>query len=279
MAAEDIKLHTRPMRQMRPPSDSAEKGPSGWVSLSDNYVLIAGCRDEEVSNEFTVPETEEKHGALTYFLLQELANARSGMTYRDVFERAAANVTAHKPLQHPQMEGRIDRHVFGVSMLVPTEFATILSRVGDRVTLNRGVAHGVTKGSVYSVYPQGMNRIPADDQSSDQPALLGEVEIVSVSAVQSIGQITSETTDDPITTNSRAFEIAHARGPMSMAVEIVARDGAESEVAALRAELARSPIVDVVSAEQPATPFARAYLIAPRTSVSASESSATARRD
>ena len=140
------------------------------------------------------------------------------------------------------------------------------------MTLNCGVAHGVTKGSVYSVYPQGMNRIPApDDHSSDQPALLGEVEIVSVSAVQSIGQITSETTDDPITTSSRAFEIAHARGPMSMAVEIVARDGAESEVAALRAELARSPIVDVVSAEQPATPFARAYLIAPRTSVSASD--------
>ena len=78
-------------------------------------------RDEEVSNEFTVPETEEKHGALTYFLMQELANARSGMTYRDVFERAAANVTAHKPLQHPQMEGSIDRHVFGVSMLVPTD--------------------------------------------------------------------------------------------------------------------------------------------------------------
>ena len=272
VAAEDIKLHTRPMRQMRPPSTSSEKGPSGWVSLSDNYVLIAGCRDEEVSNEFTSPDTQEAHGALTYFLMQELANARSGTTYRDVFERAAANVTAHKPLQHPQMEGSIDRHVFGVSTLVPTDFASVLARAGDRVTLNRGVAHGVTKGSVYSVYPQGTNRIPAPgDQSSDQPALLGEVEIVSVAAVQSVGRIMSVATDDSIVTNSRAFEIAHARGAMSMAVEIVARDGAEAEVAAFRAELARSPIVDVVSAGQPATPFARAYLIAPRTSVSASD--------
>src|SRR6185503_13910724 len=140
----------------------SERGPSGWLSLSDNYVLIAGCRDEEVANEFTPPDSDESHGALTYFLAKELTEARSGVSYRDVFERAAANVIARKPRQHPQMEGRVDRAVFGVTELLPMDFAKVLSRVDDRVTLNRGSVHGMTVGSVYRVYPQGTKHIPAE---------------------------------------------------------------------------------------------------------------------
>ena len=67
------------------------------MPLADKYVLIAGCRDEEKSFEYKPPEGDGKlvHGALTYFLSQELRRATPGTSYRDVFERAAARVNAN----------------------------------------------------------------------------------------------------------------------------------------------------------------------------------------
>ena len=267
-AAEAITIHTKPRRRPSRPSFTSNAGPSGWLSLSDNYVLIAGCRDEEVANEVTPPDSNDKHGALTYFLAKELTEARSGMSYRDVFERAAANVTAHKPNQHPQIEGRIDRAVFGVTELLPMDFAKVVSRNGDRVTLNRGVAHGMTVGSTYDVHPQGTKRIPA---GNDAPTSLGTIEIISTGAVQSVGRVTGEITPSAIGGDSRAFEISHARGPMTMAVEIMTSSAnVESEVAALRAELSRSPILEIVAPGRDGA-FARAYLIAPRDSAGPSD--------
>src|SRR6185503_11124559 len=51
---------TRPVTQLPPspiPSPAARSpaGPSGWAPLSDSYVLIAGCRDEETSYEYVPP--------------------------------------------------------------------------------------------------------------------------------------------------------------------------------------------------------------------------------
>ena len=86
---------------------AGDRGPSGMEYHSPSkYVLIAGCRDEEKSFEYKPPEGNGKlvHGALTYFLSQELRRATPGTTYRNVFERAAARVNANNAAQHPQME-------------------------------------------------------------------------------------------------------------------------------------------------------------------------------
>ncbi|HEY6830722.1 MAG TPA: caspase family protein, partial [Gemmatimonadaceae bacterium] len=267
-AAEAYGSYVVPRR--RPPRSAGDgaKGPSGWVSLSDNYVLIAGCRDEEVSNEFEA-QSGEKHGVLTYFLTQELVRATSGTSYRDVFERVAANVTSRKPGQHPQMEGRVDRDIFGVSELLPMNFASVVERGGDRVVLNRGSAHGTTVGSTYKVFPQGTKRIPSGDVESANTPCLGTIQIESVAVVRSVARITAESSFGAIGLQARAFEISHARGTMSMAVEIDAPEG--SEAAALRDALAPSPLLELSSAGSSTAPFARVYLIGPRESVGPSD--------
>lgn len=79
-------------------------GRSGWLPLGERYVLISGCsRDEKAC------EVQESagvlHGALTFFLSQELRKAQSGTTYRDVFETVAPQVSSRFKDQHPQLEG------------------------------------------------------------------------------------------------------------------------------------------------------------------------------
>jgi hypothetical protein len=90
---------------------SRDLGDSNWLPLAERYVLIAGCHDEESSYEHRVLQEGNvvRHGALTYFLSQELLKAKSGTTYRDVFEPASVQVTAAYRRQHPQMEGARDR--------------------------------------------------------------------------------------------------------------------------------------------------------------------------
>ena len=91
-------------------------GPSDWLP-GGRYVLIAGCRDREESNEYIVREgnTYTAHGALSYFLLRELfaLPPDSSLTYRELAERVRHEVHSIYADQTPQCEGDLDRQVFG----------------------------------------------------------------------------------------------------------------------------------------------------------------------
>jgi hypothetical protein len=269
-----VPADTRPVSEL-PPSpipksatrsgsgEPREMGPSGWMPLADQYVLIAGCRDEETSFEYRPPEGEGKlvHGALTYFLSQELRRATPGTSYRDVFERAAARVTANNARQHPQMEGRVDRAVFGVTDLQPMRFARVLSRTGDGVTLAAGAAHGMTIGSTWAVYPQGTKHTEGVEE-------LGTVEITAVRGVRADARVTSEAAPGSVASDARAVERVHAYGTLRLRVQLAADiAGAEARgvphASALHEALADSPLVEVVGSDDPSA-VARIYLIEPR---------------
>ena len=118
------------------------------------HTVLAGCRQDEESHEFP-PRDVPKHGALTWFLTRALMDARAGSTYRDVFEPAAAGVTGAYSSQHPQIEGAIDREIFGVLDRKPMRFLPVTSRNGNDVTLGGGAAQTVEVGSRWAAYPAG----------------------------------------------------------------------------------------------------------------------------
>ena len=91
--------------------------PGGWLAISNAYVVMSGCRDDEYSYEFENQQGNDlvKNGALTYFLTNALTTAKPGETYRDVFERASQGVTAKFPEQHPQIVGADDRNIFDIT--------------------------------------------------------------------------------------------------------------------------------------------------------------------
>ena len=271
-----IPADTRPIAELPPspiPSGVARsaslpspRGPSGWMPLADQYVLIAGCRDEETSFEYRPPEGEGKlvHGALTYFLAHELRAATSGTSYRDVFERAAARVIANDARQHPQMEGRADRALFGVADLEPMRYARVEARTGETVTLAAGAAHGMTVGSTWAVYPQGTKREEGAAES-------GTIEITSVAAVRADARVVTERSPAAIAVDSRAVERVHAYGSLRMRVQLapgIAAAEARGLAAAgsLRAALSDSVLIELVGGDEPAA-AARIYLIEPRTAV------------
>ncbi len=223
-----------------------QSGPSGWMPTTEKYVVISGCRDEETSFEYTPPEADGTvtHGALTYFLAQQLRQATSDTTYRDIFERTAGLVNAVHSAQHPQMEGKANRVIFGMTEIIPQRFVRISKRNGEIVTLAAGAAQGATVGSVYAIHPQATK-----DPAGLTP--LGEVEITEVGVVVSQGRITSEASDGTIVADARAFETKHAYGDFRLAVALTAPAGTDTD--ALRSLLERSTLLKLVTGDAPAS--------------------------
>ncbi len=193
-------------------------GPSGWLPLSQKYVLIAACQDNESAYEYGA------NGALTYFLSQELVKAGIDTTYRDIFQEVSTQVTAVRRFQHPQIEGTRDRLLFDMRDIEPMRFLSIKERRENTVTLAGGAAHGITKKSQWSIYS------PKTKQVTEETPKLGLVEIANVRAVTSDAQILEEIQAHAITVNSRAVEFAHFYGEMRLIVHIQAPAGYEIAV-------------------------------------------------
>lgn len=182
-------------RSARPPC-----GPSGWVPLADSYVLLAGCRDAESSYETDQRIGKDPHGALSWFTTKALGELTPGVTYRELFEQVEPEVRglyAGEP-QHPQLEGRIDRELFGTQVREPMRFVAVTKVERKAVTLAAGAAMGVVTGGKWAVHA-------ADTRSPTADTLLAEVEITEVSAVESRGMIRSRSPGKSIEPCSRAL--------------------------------------------------------------------------
>jgi Caspase domain len=214
--------------QRGPAVRQVRKGPSGFLPLSERYVLLAGCRHDECSHEHAArPEDGGEpiyHGALTYFLWKEMAGAREAESYRDVFERARDRVTAVYARQHPQMEGARDRGLFGDQTFAPMRFLPVCARDGSRITLGGGAAHGLTVGSEWAIHPQGT-------KTADGAPRRALARICRVAAVQAEAEIREENGGNPVQPGDRAFEHAHQYGEMRLAIEIDAPERPRKELA------------------------------------------------
>jgi hypothetical protein len=233
-------------------------GPSQWLPISNRYVLIASCRDEESSYEYpptAVPGTPF-HGALTFFLHRELVKAGPGTTYRDLFEKARAQITGVYPVQHPQLEGARDRELFGINDIVPMQFVPITQRSGNEVTLSAGLAHGMSVGSRFGVYP-------ATTKQTSPQSRLGQLLITKVTGLTSTARIEQTNDDASITTGARAFEEEHDFGDFALKVELMPPAGDLAGFAErLKQRISPSRMIRLATTGD--VPYARAHLIAPR---------------
>lgn len=253
----------RRQRDAGPGGDlDGEVGPDGEdgagsyrLPLSSKYVLVAGCRSTETSFEVLAQEAGGvQHGALTYFLCQELAKAGAVTSFRDVFEVAAPQVTSRYPSQHPQLEGARDRQVFGISELEPMRFVPARQGAAGGVTLAAGAACGMSAGSMWLVYPPGTKSLVSGAR------LQARVEVARVRALESDARLLE---GEVGTAGGRAVEHTHRYGEARFDVEIDA--GAKrlpDAMAALRAGVAASPLLTLHQGE--GTAAARVYLLPAR---------------
>lgn len=215
-----------------------ELGPSGWLPVSDRYTLVAACRETESAFELELGDGgSTHHGALTHFLCRELLAGEAGATYRDLFERTAARVTAAYPNQHPQLEGARDRELFGARQLPPMPFLPVRERTGASVILGGGAAHGLTVGSQWAIYPQGTRRVTAEVPRQ------GTVEVSAVRAVSADAVVVEEAEPELIQPAGRAVEEAHRFGEMRLTVEVWPAGAPEPRRAELEAGLRASRLL------------------------------------
>ncbi|MBI3791510.1 MAG: caspase family protein, partial [Gemmatimonadetes bacterium] len=257
-----------PSRVTEPVLPNPERARVGGGQTGATYVLLAGCRDEEESREIDprrTPGPDKQHGALTWYLTQALRKAESDWTYRDVFEQAAADVSALYAIQHPQYEGRVDRALFGLEDIPAGPYVLVSDRAANSsVTLAAGEVHGVTVGSRYDVYPA---RAKQFGTSTTPP--LGEVEVVTVGAVTATARIIKEATPNTIGSLCRAVETQHVFVGRRWDVSIVAPAELAAPADALRTRMAKS--LDCPLAENGAKADFTATLLGPRTSAGATD--------
>ena len=254
----------RPVSELPPsplPPDAhgaaRDTGPSDWLPMG-RYVLIAGCQDDESSYEHDATDDGSvvRHGALTYFLAQELVKATAGTTYRDVFERVRTRVSAAHPRQHPQLEGTTDRELFGVRDLEPMRFVAVTRREGTIVTLGAGAAHGVVVGSDWDVYPAGTKQV------AEGVRPLARVQVTAVRAADADATIAGEEGEGASAPDARAVEVARPLTAPRLRVAIETPPEYAAQADELQDRLERSLLVALAEAGAP--PDLQAYVVAPR---------------
>lgn len=219
----------------------------GFVPLAGRYVFVGACRDEERAWEISAPGDDGPvhHGALSFFLLQELERCGPGDTMRDVFQRATTKLVAARPGQHPQIEGHLDREVFGVREIAPVRTVEVLSRTGSLIRLGAGLVHGVTLGSRYGIFSPDAGT-PGPDT---QPLCVAEV--VAVRGVGCDARLTGEASEE-IVAGMRALEIAHVYAAERDPIQIVEAPGFAAATNSLRELIGASPFLTPARAGEPA---------------------------
>ena len=95
-------------------------------SAGESYVTISGSLPNELSHEDSMPSQaeirlkktnpkNEMNGLMTYYLVQILRE-NPDTTYRDAIKKVNAAVQKKNSQQHPQVEGDVDRKIFGAAV-------------------------------------------------------------------------------------------------------------------------------------------------------------------
>jgi hypothetical protein len=216
-------LARRVERGLRPRPRATSRGieakESGMKDESVRYTLIAGALAEELSSEHTA-DNGVTYGALTYFLAQALNRAPEGATYRDVMDVVREDVSSLYKNQHPQLEGtEANRVIFGDTLVSQVKYVLVSAGASPReIRFDAGQVHGVTKGSVFEIYPPG-------SRTFDLPETpLGKATIDTVQPRASTAFLDEER---DIPRGSRAVERERSFGCRQLWVHYLNRDRSE----------------------------------------------------
>ena len=231
-------------RPHRSRNHSPAIGPADWLPLSDNYTVISACLATERAGEDPfwssyVPPERKWHGVLTYFLLKALQDLAQDSTYRDIWPPVQASTHQKRSAQTPQIEGTLDRKVFGGAVRPRMRQVNVTAKEADTVTLAAGTVHGATIGSRYAIYEPGTTLFE-DTEKRVAVVRLSRVDIFD-------GTGTFETGDlSQVVVGAPAVEIDHNYGSMQKIVKVV---GDEHVLAELREVIKASPMLRLAESQ------------------------------
>jgi Caspase domain len=156
----------------------------GWLPNQRDYVFLGACRPTEFAYEASFASSQERNGALTYWMIDTLNSYPTGLTYQALYDRVKGQIQSKLPNQLPMLLGEGDRLVFG-SELKPVQYSlTVVSVSPGEVTLDSGLAQGLNKGSRFALYPVGSD-------FADKQKCLAVVEVTELQASTATAKILS----------------------------------------------------------------------------------------
>jgi hypothetical protein len=195
----------------------AEGGPTGLLAQNRDYVMLAACRPTEYAYEYAV-SGKERHGALTYWMIDTLTNSKAGLTYNALYDRVVAKIQSKFPQQLPMLSGQASRVVFG-SDSVSLQYAITVMKVDlsqQTVSLGAGLSQGLSQGSRFAIYPLGITNF------TDFQQRLAIVEITSVGSASASARILP-VTEGGIETSSTPIEPGCQAVMVTAPVDLVRR--------------------------------------------------------
>ena len=155
---------------------------SAWAPQSRDYVLLAACRPSESAYEYAV-NGKERHGALTYWMIDTLTSSTSALTYKTLHDRVNAKIQSKFPAQLPMLMGEGDRAVFGSDRLSTQYTVSVMQVANQQVTLNAGLAQGLSTGTRFAIYPLNFTTF------ADKQKQVAVVEVTEVAASTALAKV------------------------------------------------------------------------------------------
>jgi hypothetical protein len=130
----------------------------GWLPNQRDYVFLGACRPTEFAYELAF-DGKDRNGALTYYMIDTLNAIPTGLTYQALYDRLTGQIQSKFPNQLPMLLGEGDRLVFG-SEIKPIQYSlTVIDVAPGQVTLNGGLAQGLSRGTQFALYSNKQERL------------------------------------------------------------------------------------------------------------------------
>lgn len=197
------------------PARKAARERIGFLPPDDRYVVISGARSNQKAYEKSLPGGKY-HGAMTYYLLQELRRTTPETSYMELMTRVAGAVRGENENQSPQVQGEITRAVLGGSASRKDYFIKIFKVENNKqLIIEAGAAHGVRQGSLVAVYKSGTERL------SGKEGRVALAEVKSVGSVTAAVEITELSPDALVSVNDQVVLLSPSYGsePLNVALE------------------------------------------------------------
>ncbi|MEO6655051.1 MAG: caspase family protein, partial [Pyrinomonadaceae bacterium] len=201
-------------------SDDNSRG--GMLPPGDDYIVITAAAPDETAQEKQcfeecgVTDRPVVYGYLTYYLIDELRNARSDTSYRELMDNVRRRVSSDKLSQTPQIEGDKQRFVFGSLGSHEDNFTRIIESVqrpnGTKyVRIKAGAIQGVSAGTIVSFYTK-------TDTKFETAAKISSGSVVSVLPGESTVRLIDPRRE--ITTEDKAVIVAPDLGSARLKVNL-----------------------------------------------------------
>ncbi|MEG4010312.1 caspase family protein [Microcoleus sp. Pol11C1] len=163
--------------------------PTTLIPESENYVVLVACRPTEYAMEYAV-NGKERHGALTYWMIDTLNAIPGTLTYKTLHDRVSAKIQSKFRDQLPMLLGEGNLSVFG-SDLIANQYTVVVIEVDasqKQVKLNAGLANGLSSGTRFAIYP--LNSSSSD--LTDKQKQVAIVEVTKVEASSAVARVLAE---------------------------------------------------------------------------------------